>query len=235
MGCLCEELAGKDMLLSPECIGNLWLFEHLAGEDIEALVEAAERQLLAARKPIFFQGDPARHMFLIKAGRVKLSKVHEDGTEITLDLRQRGDFFGEQMLAEETSYPVSAVCLEKTLVCGFTKERFEALVLERPNIGLQVIRNLSARIRWLTDRADSFSFSTLEKRLYRVLVTVAREHGTAVANGYEIHFPLTHEDLGFLVGAHRVSITRAMKHLKNAGRIIQTGQALVVTLDEELA
>jgi CRP/FNR family transcriptional regulator len=59
---------------------------------------------------------------------------------------------------------------------------------------------------------------------------VAREHGTAVANGYEIHFPLTHEDLGFLVGAHRVSITRAMKHLKDTGRIIQAGQALVVTL-----
>ena len=36
-------------------------------------------------------------------------------------------------------------------------------------------------------------------------------------DGTIIKFPLTHEDLGFLTGAHRVSITRVMKALKKAG------------------
>jgi CRP-like cAMP-binding protein len=36
--------------------------------------------------------------------------------------------------------------MEEVLVCSFTRERFEKLVLEHPNIGLQVIKNLSSRI-----------------------------------------------------------------------------------------
>ena len=54
---------------------------------------------------IFMQGDPAKEMFLIKAGRVRLSKIMEDGDEITIDIRKAGDFFGENMLSEEIHYP----------------------------------------------------------------------------------------------------------------------------------
>ena len=40
--------------------------------------------------------------------------------------------------------------------------------------------------------------------------------------------PFTHEELSFLVGAHRVSITRAMKTLREAGRVARRGKSLVV-------
>ncbi len=43
-----------------------------------------------------------------------------------------------------------------------------------------------------------------------------------------IDFPLTHEELGFLVGAHRVSITRAMKVLKESGKVVREGKTLIL-------
>jgi len=49
---------------------------------------------------------------------------------------------------------------------------------------------------------------------------VGNEHGSTSSRGVVIQFPLTHEDLGFLTGAHRVSVTRAMTALKNAGKIL---------------
>ena len=70
----------------------------------------------------------------------------------------------------------------------------------------------------------------LEERLYRVLLNVAREHGEKKEEGYVIQFPLTHEDLGFLTGAHRVSITRVMKRLKDSGKILQMGRKLVLPM-----
>jgi CRP-like cAMP-binding protein len=79
------------------------------------------------------------------------------------------------VLLEDTDYPLTAVCLEDTLTCGFTKQDFEKLVLDYRSIGLP-----------------------------------------------------THEELGFLVGAHRVSITRAIKALK--GKIIQEGRTLILAL-----
>lgn len=228
MGCLCEKIAGKDIELSPTCIGNLWIFKNLEPDGIQRLSHSALRKKSNKGDSIFLQGDPAEEMFLIKGGRVKLSKVLEDGTEITLDIRKAGDFVGENMLSEETNYPVSAWCMEDTLTCGFSKTQFEKLVLQNPDIGFQIIKNLSERISWLTTRVGSMAVTNIEDRLYHVLLNVAREHGAKSSKGLIIQFPLTHEDLSFLIGAHRVSITRAMKALKVSGKIIIEGKSLIL-------
>lgn len=228
MACLCEQIAGKDIELSPTCIGHLWIFQNLKPEELEALSHDALRKKSIKGQALFFQGDPADEMFLIKGGRVKLNKVFEDGTEITLDIRKAGDFVGENMLSEEVQYPVSAFCLEDTLTCGFSRTQFETLVLQHPNVGLQIIKNLSERISWLTSRVGSLAVTNIEDRLYRVLSSVAKEHGTKSSRGMAIQFPLTHEDLSFLIGAHRVSITRAMKSLKSSGKIIPEGKKLIL-------
>lgn len=233
MGCLCEKLFGKDMTLSSRCIGNLWVFQDLRPEELTAIAQRAVRRVCERGETVFMQGDKADTMFLIKAGRVKLEKTLEDGAEMTLDIRKEGDFLGENILSEEIDCPVTARCMEKTVTCGFSKASFEQIVLDYPNIGLQVIRNLSTRIASLTDRVGDMSLTSFEDRLYSVLVHVSREHGTRGSKGYTIQFPLTHEDLSFLTGAHRVSITRAMKSLKDAGKIIQQGRTLTLPFDAE--
>ncbi len=169
MGCLCEQIAGGEHILPPVCIGHLWLFEHLARPELEALATAANRKTLSPREAVFHQGDPADNIVLIKSGRVKL------------------------------------------------------------------IKNLSRRIALLTDHVGSLTFSSLEQKLFGVLANVAKEHGEKNDDGYAIPFPLTHEDLGFLVGAHRVSVTRAMKALKQSGKIAHRGQNLVLPSDVAFA
>ena len=228
MGCLCQQIAGDDIELSPTCIGNLWIFEKLAPEDVRALAKKALRKKMKKGETVFMQGDSANEVFLIKGGRIKLTKVLENGTELMLDLRKSGDFVGENMFSDEGEYPVSAVCLEDTLTCGFTRSQFEELVLKHPRVGLQVIKTLSERISWLTTRVGNLAVTNIEDRLYRVLSNVAKEHGAQSPKGVVIQFPLTHEDLSFLTGAHRVSVTRAMKALKEAGKIVLEGKRLIL-------
>jgi CRP-like cAMP-binding protein len=228
LGCTCDDLIGPNVSATPTCIGHLWVFQNLKPQEMAALAQAAVRKSYKKGQQVFAQGDPANQMFLLKTGRVKLGKITAEGNEITLDIRKAGDFLGETMLIEDADYPLTALCLEDTLICGFTKAGFEKLILENPNIGLQVIKNLSNRINWLTERVGSFSLTNLEDRLYQVLTQVAREHGVESPKGARIQFPLTHEELGFLVGAHRVSITKAMKNLKEAGRIAQEGRTLIL-------
>lgn len=220
MACLCKQIAGEGIELSSTCIGDVWIFKNLEAEQIEAFSREALRKRMTKGQALFLQGDPADEMFLIKGGRVKLSKVLEDGTELTLDIRKAGDFVGENMFSEEGHYPVGAYCLEDTFICGFSRSQFEQMILQHPKVGLQIIKNLSERINWLTMRVGSLAVTNIEDRLYRVLSSVAKEHGTKSPQGILIQFPLTHEDLGFLTGAHRVTITRAMKTLKEAGKII---------------
>jgi CRP/FNR family cyclic AMP-dependent transcriptional regulator len=226
--CKCIELAGPGAVLHSRCFEQIWLFE---GAPHEALCEVAKklvRKRLAAGEDLFRQGERADSIYLIKMGSVKLWKITEEGRSVTLDIRKAGDLLGESVLLEEGTYPVGATCLEPTFTCGFDKKTFEALVLGHPDIGLVVIRNLSRRIQQLSGKVGALSEPNLEDRLYEVLVNVAWEVGARTPGGWTIAFPLTHEEIGFLVGAHRVSVSRTLARLRDLGKIRTSGRQLFI-------
>jgi CRP/FNR family transcriptional regulator len=214
--------------LSQVCLAHLWLFQNLSAAEANALTAAAWRKQFERGQYVFIQGEPATLLFVIKAGRVKLIKTESDGSEILVDIRKAGDFIGETFLSEDSDYPLTAECAEDSLLCGFTRESFERMVTDHPKIGLKIMRNMSERISWLTSRVGSLSSTHLEERLFAVLTAVAAEHGTRTADGLMIEFPLTHEELSFLVGAHRVSVTKALKALRASGKVEQRGRCLVL-------
>jgi CRP/FNR family transcriptional regulator len=235
MKCPCNAQPGSGDW-SQVCIGHLWLFSGLDEPEFKELAGKVQRRRLAAGQAVFLQGDPARSLFLIKKGRIRLSRTLKSGAEITLDIRKSGDFLGEYLLSDLESdyfYPVSAWCLEEVITCGFSRPDFEEIVLTCPAAGLKVIRNMAGRIASLTDRLEAMAQLHLEERIYGVLLNVAREHGRKQEGSYILEIPLTHEDLGFLVGAHRVSVTRSMKRLRAAGLVAGRGKLLIIQDEEE--
>ena len=228
-GCICNERAGQCAALYPGCFGQLWIFEGVPPEAWDAVSKSFVRKKLNAGEQLFGQGERADNMYLIKMGSVKLWKITEEGRMLTLDIRKAGDLLGESVLLEEGQYPVGATGLEPTLTCGIDRKSFESLVMKYPMVGLVVIRNLSSRIQHLSERVGALSEPNLDDRLYEVLVNVAREMGTRVSGGWTIAFPLTHEEIGFLVGAHRVSVTRALGKLRELGKIRISGKLLFIS------
>ncbi|RJQ65783.1 MAG: Crp/Fnr family transcriptional regulator [Desulfobacteraceae bacterium] len=228
MSCLCEKSIPDGSAISPKCVKDIWLFNEFESEDLAILSSIGRRKTYHRGDAVFRQGDAADTMFLIKSGRIKLSKVFTDGREGTLDYRKAGDTFGENMFGEATRYPVTAWCMEDTYTCGFKKSDFEQMVLEHPAIGLRIIRKQSELIESLSTRLGDMAIPSLEERLYRILINVARDHGIAVDRGVRIQFPLTHEDLSFLTGSHRVTITKAIKKLGKAGKIYKEGRSYIL-------
>ncbi len=229
MKCECSDFNNPNGLTTEKCFKNLWLFEGLSKEQLKKIERIGLKKIIKKGNAVFLQGEAANEMFLIKHGRIKLNKIHEDGSEVTLDFRKAGDTIGENIFSGESEYPLSAWAIEDTVTCGFNINAFDKLVLMNPEIGLKVIRSMSNKISSITDRLESMSENSLEDRLYNVLSNIAKEHGTKVDKGFELKIPLTHEDLGFLVGAHRVSITKAMKSLINCGKVIKNGKKLTLS------
>jgi CRP/FNR family transcriptional regulator, cyclic AMP receptor protein len=226
--CLCRQKFGREHPLHPRCFGQLWLFDGLSPEDRSALGPELFRKRHGAGAVLFRQGDPGDRMVLLKAGSVKLSTITEDGRALTLDVRKAGDLLGESVFIEEAEFPVTATCLEPTLSCSISRATLERVILQHPTVGLALVRNLSRRIKLLTEKLGALSEPALEDRLYQVLVRVAQEVGHPRPRGWVIEFPLSHEEIGFLVGAHRVSVTRAMARLREGGRISLEGRHLFV-------
>lgn len=211
----------------PLCVRQAWIFEGITSHDWKKILRNLLHKQWSPGEIVFRQGDPASSMIILKRGSIKIWKVTEDGRELTLDIRNAGDFLGESALIEEDPiYPVSASCLEPTLGCGIDKHVFESLIKEIPSFGVAVVRNLSRRIDYLTGKMGALAETNMEEKLYQVLICVAQQVGYESKGGWSLNLPLTHEEIGFLAGVHRVSVTRALKKLRTQGKIFQDKNTL---------
>jgi CRP/FNR family transcriptional regulator len=213
-------------------MGQLWIFKDLKPEELASVAARTVRRTFESGRPVFLQGDQAKSLFLIKSGRVRLSRAMENGAEIIMDIRKSGDYLGECLLndlQDDYRYPVSAWCLEPVALCSFSRQAFESIILEMPAVGLSVVKTMAGRLVDLTERIEALSLAHLEEKLHAVLLGVARRHGRRRPDdSWDLELQLTHEDLGFLVGAHRVSVTRSMKRLTDSGRVRRDGKSLVI-------
>lgn len=222
----CIDFGGCEGTLEPGCFEPL--LRRSQNKGLSALAGELARKDFDTGEDLFRQGEHADCIYLIKAGSVKLWKITEEGRSIIVDIRKDGDLLGESGLSEAGTYPVGATCIKPTQTIGFDKATFEAMVLNQPALGLYLVRNLSRRIRQLSSKLGALSAPNLEDRLYEVLVNVAGELGARVPGGWTIAVPFTHEDISSLIGAHRVSVTRALARLRATGKIRKSSKGLFV-------
>src|SRR5216110_1176524 len=88
----------------------------------------AGKTILRARKNqiIFSQGDAADAVFYVLEGKVKLTVLSPKGKEAVVAILERGDFFGEGMLAGQPVRMATATALE-----GSTIDRIEKAAMLR--------------------------------------------------------------------------------------------------------
>ncbi len=177
MKCYCEDLVAQNSSVSSVCLKDLCIFDSVDEKDFERFRGIGVRKTFRDGETLFVQGGPVDGIFVIKAGRIRLSKVLEDGTEITLDFRKPGDLIGEEAFSHRVNYPLTAWAMEETVTCGFRVSDFNQLILDNPDLGLKLIGNMSKRILSLNSRLGSATAGNLEDRLFHVLSNIASEHG----------------------------------------------------------
>ncbi len=228
MKCDCDDFVSSNSSVSSVCLKDLHVFDGISESDFNRFGSIGVRKFFRPGEALFVQGDPVNEIFAVKSGRIRLSKVLEDGTEITLDYRMAGDLVGEEAFSHSINYPLTAWAMEEAMTCGFRVSDFNQLILDNPDLGLKLIGNMSNRILSLNARLGSATAGSLDDRVFQVLSNMASEHGRKTSKGYSIAFPLTHEELSYLVGAHRVSITKALKRLRSIGKVITEDNRFIV-------
>ena len=62
--------------------------------DVIKSLDGVSTEIVDRSKTIFFPGDPAERVYLIRRGAVRLSRVYETGEEITVALLRENSLFG---------------------------------------------------------------------------------------------------------------------------------------------
>jgi len=122
--------------------------ERRAAEDPLALLrDTRSTRALQAGEVLFKEGDPARSLFIVKSGELRITS----GNVIYEDV-QSGGIVGEMGLVEQRM-PRSATvyALTASEVVEIDEQRFFALVERMPSFAIAVMRVLSRRLRHMDD------------------------------------------------------------------------------------
>jgi CRP-like cAMP-binding protein len=118
------------------------LFSQIPGEDLAqvALISTEEQKDLG--EEIFAEGESGDALFLVIDGRVR---VHRQDRMIA-ELGER-ECFGEMALLDAAPRSATVTALAETNLLKITREDFEDIMTEKPEIAMGIIKVLTRRLR----------------------------------------------------------------------------------------
>lgn len=147
------------------------LFAELADVDLRALAAVASRRQLTAGEALFFAGDEADGLHIVVSGRMKVFVVSPgSGRELILTVDHPYNPVAELVALDGGTYPANAEALEDTELLVLEQVGFQAVLRERPDVALHLMRVLGRRLRRLVNLVEAISFQEVVHRLSRYLL-----------------------------------------------------------------
>jgi len=217
------------------CLRDLDLFEGLDAQAFQSICATALKRLVPKGSYLFRQGDPVAELLVIKTGKVRLVQVTPVGRQIIHSVLGAGDTTGEQMLFSREEQPCDAVVVEDAYVCGYSRERLEALIRQYPSIAVEIISHLSRKLSEVTGKIEDLAGVPVRDKVLRLMHRLARKHGRPLGpDRILIELDLTQSDIASMVGASRVMVANVLRRLKTAGAIERQGRRYALVLDPYL-
>jgi CRP/FNR family transcriptional regulator, cyclic AMP receptor protein len=190
----------------------------LSGDGQEALLDLATLERLPRRHSLLKQGEPARSVALIGAGRVGLERVRE-GRTFSLGHRGPGETVGETSMVGSSIASEDATVLDETEALLLPIAGLRKLILADPSVRAAMAAVLVERHRVAEERLESLLLHGVESRLIDFLIAARARWGVAHPGGQLIRAPFTHADVAHLIGSTRETVTLLFGKLKREGMI----------------
>jgi CRP/FNR family cyclic AMP-dependent transcriptional regulator len=209
-----------------ESLRTIPLFSSVGDDDLASVASLLIERKFPKHKTIVEEGLQGEYMYVIREGRVKVTKLSGDGREKILELLGTGDFFGEMSLLDSAPRSASVKALTEVRILALARNDFLNVLRRSPDLALAVVQELTRRLRQVDEQASSLSFQRVKERTQGLLARLAKEE--AGVEGCLATPALTHQQIADMIGTSRETVTRAVKTLKHEGWLEQKGKQYLV-------
>ena len=204
----------------------------LSDHDVERLSRITRLASYRKGQVVFMPEDSADAIFVLHSGKIKLSRIGDDGKELTLGIVEPGETFGEvDVLAEHPRDAVAEV-MEDGIIGIVTKTDFECFLKYQPQCCLNLSKLIGARMTRAEQRIESFVFLDAPERLAYLLLDLIETVGIPCSDGPGVKISCTHQGLANMIGTTRETVSIVLGQLQGA-RLVSTGNRFVRILDEK--
>jgi CRP/FNR family cyclic AMP-dependent transcriptional regulator len=213
---------------------QITLFASLSDQALSNLAARVRLRTYRRGEVLFHKDDPGTSLFLVKAGRVKISVFSSEGKEAVFTVHGPGEVFGELALLDGAPRSATATALEPSRLLTVDRAAFVAFLREQPDASLILLGDLAARVRRLSSQVEDLMFLDIPGRLARTLLRLGEQYGRPSSRGVEIDLQITQTELGGMVGATRVSVNRLLHWFAERGLIAIDERRIVLIRPEAL-
>jgi CRP-like cAMP-binding protein len=208
------------------------LFSELRDEEIDRIAQGAVTQMYKKDNMVLIEEEIGSTMFVILDGRVKISRISDEGREVILSILCDGDFFGEMAILDGQTRSANAVTLEDTRLMIFRRDDFLDILYKYPQIAVNLLKELAHRLRRSDSQIKSLSLQNALGKVAATILRIADDSGIIKQGKVEISQLPPQQDLANMAGTSRETISRVIKSLGQLGYVSKIGGKLVI-LDYE--
>jgi CRP/FNR family cyclic AMP-dependent transcriptional regulator len=204
------------------------LFSQLDDDELEKIRKLCVTQHYVKDRIILIEEEAGNTLFLIQKGRVKVSRISDDGREVILSILEPGDFFGELSLIDGKARSASVTAIEDSEVLMLRRGDFLGLLADYPQISISLMKELAGRIRKSDTQIKSLSLQDAMGRVASSLIMLAEDHGRSRKNEVVIPKIPLQQDLANMAGTSRETISRVFRYLEDEQLIKRTGRKITI-------
>ena len=213
---------------SAEYLRSVSIFSDLSDVELASISKKMTPYSYSKGEFILMEEMEGQQCYFITHGSVKITRSSKEGREVILAILTAGEFFGEMSLLDGETRSANVLTLEETKVLAMNRNDFMATLEEYPRVSIQLLKELTIRLRKSDLQIASLTLSDAEKRIGLCILRLAGEQGTIKQGHVKIKkFPFQH-DIANMAGTSRETVSRTLVLFEQNGLIQREGRQLTI-------
>ncbi len=214
----------------PSCAARVPIFQALSDESLAELASTILHHHYAKGEVVLASGEQLQYLFVVAAGRLKVTHLSSSGREQIVRILEPGDFTGELALFTPTYQEGDLVAIQDTDVCQIPSAAVQAVLRRHPSTAFRLVEELALRLAAAEQFIADLGLKNVGQRLAAELLRLTPE-GTASSSEITLQIPISWAELAAQLGTTPESLSRQLKLLTANGLIRQVSNRTVIIID----
>lgn len=198
--------------------------------ELKKIISERKARQFKKNQVVYYEGDKGHGIYIILDGRVKTTKLAEDGRELMTGMYGPDNYVGVQAMLSGEPYSDTATALEDSAMVLIPKDQLEPLLNMFPEVAHEFIKLLASDIREKEEQLLQLAYHSVRKRMAEALLRLYKQTDD---NGNT--FKITREDLAAMAGIATETVSRTLSDFKDEGLIEKKGSHITILQSERLA
>jgi len=208
------------------------LFQGTPEVALNMAAEAAQERRFAAGQTIFREDDPGEAVYLITAGRVKITRANLEGRERIFTILTPPEVLGEMALVSNQPRTATAYCLDAVSTVALYSEDLRRILDRFPAVLWRLAGVMASRLAEMNREVEMLSFASTQSNVAYALHSLYLKGAFVPGPEGRPSIAFTHQDLANRTGNSRETITRVLREFETE-KLIRTKPGLITLLEPD--